>query len=140
MRWLLILIAGCDPGQDLGYDRMQTECGPDDGLVPELQIGLDGEDCAASAPEASPWIRARFSMSAPEVGVAYEANAGDLSVWLYPSGGTDWESPSSGTLTLTSFTEDVDASGSYSFTLEDDSTLSGSFDASFCEIEHTPCG
>lgn len=143
----LVLLTGCtlgdtgkESGEDLGYDLMHTECGPDDGPVPELKIGLEGSDCDATTPADAAWLRARFS-SEPAVGVAYPPNEGELSVWIYPSGGeTDWENPSGGSLTLDAYAEGASASGSYDFTLEDGSTLAGSFDAVFCELDYGPCG
>lgn len=140
--FLLVGLVGCDLGKTevSGYDLMHTECGPTDGPVPELKIDLDGEDCDADTPAATPWVRVRFSEGTPSTGVPYEPAAGDLSVWIYPDGGETWESAAGGSLTLDTYTAGVEAGGSYSFTLEDGSTLEGDFDASFCELDYGPCG
>ena len=126
--------SGTDSGgegefEDLGFDLMHMDCGPDDGLEPVLEIGLDGEDCDASAPADALWVRVMISGSA------------DLGVWVYPTGGTaDYASPSSGSLTLETYTEETEASGTFFFTMEDGTTVSGSFDAGFCDIPFEPCG
>ena len=140
--------SGTDSGgegefEDLGFDLMHMDCGPDDGLEPVLEIGLDGEDCDASAPADALWVRVMISGMASGVsgGSTYAVGSADLGVWVYPTGGTaDYAFPSSGSLTLETYTEETEASGTFFFTMEDGTTVSGSFDAGFCDIPFEPCG
>lgn len=130
-------------GEDLGFDLMYTDCGPDDGAVPVLEIGLLGEDCDASPPADAPWVRVMISGmgSGVSAGSTYEVGSVDLSAWVYPTGGVeDYAFPSSGHLTLTTYTSRTEASGTFSFTLPDGEALSGSFDAGYCDREYGPCG
>lgn len=139
--------SGDDSGvvyEDLGFDRLQTGCGPDDGLVPVVFVGLDGDTCDAAAPADEVWVRIMFNQMSGDAtaGTTYELGGelGDLSVWVYPSGGTDFVSPASATVTLSTYTPGAEASGTFSAVLDDGSTVAGSFDADFCDLEMEPCG
>ena len=81
--------SGSDSGgegefEDLGFDLMRTDCGPDDGPVPVLEIGLEGEDCDASEPASEPWVRVMISGMASGVsaGSTYAVGSAGLGVWV----------------------------------------------------------
>lgn len=134
--------SGAGEPEDLGVDVLQTECGPVDNLVPELEIGLVGEGCDATAPEDAVWVRIRFGELEAEVagGNTYDVASDDLSVWIHTAGRAEYESPVSGTVTVDTYTREVEATGSYALVRTDGTTLSGSFDAQFCYQEFAECG
>lgn len=133
--------SGPDSGWDRARDRMRQGCGPDDGLIPIVEAGWDGDTCAETAPETA-WVRIAFNeMSGPATaGTTYDLDSGDVSVWVFPFGGTDFVSPLSGTVALDAYTSREQARGRYSLVLDDGGPVTGEFWGAWCEVEMDPCG
>ena len=151
--WLLaIALVACDGGTDSGSEpsgpsgpaTLTPDCAPDDGPALTLRAGLDEASCGEDfvAPDG-PWVRIALWTDLPEADgdrVEITADNGKGGIWWYPDGGTtDWHALTDGSVTFDSYTPDGPASGTYTVVLEDGSSLSGTFDASFCD-EEPLCG
>ncbi len=135
-----------DAGDSVPFHLIRHDCGPTDG--PALRVGLYGSVDPACGGDPSQRSLELFVFATgtdsfpPTSGTAITSTVAMPrgTVTECPGGTPPCRTSQDFTLTFDSYTDDVDASGTYSVTFAGGGTLSGSFDAMWCEREPVLCG
>lgn len=142
---MLLLLLACVGTKDTtdstpALATATPSCAPWDGTAYAFTLPITGAAECTVTP-TTPWVRIEVYDTAQvplSAGDSYTLdNTGTTGAgWSYPTG--DLGSAvlaTSGNLTIDAWTEGSGGSGSWSLTLEDGSTLEGSFDATWCPAD-----
>jgi hypothetical protein len=124
-----------------GTATVTPDCAPDDGSALLISVGVSST-CGADAP-TTPWVRFALWSGLPNAdgdSVTLDASLANGNIWYYDQGGdTDWRVLAGASITFDEYDEAGAINGSYEMTLEDTTTLTGTFDATFCDAD-PQCG
>lgn len=126
------------PDEGPGGDAVVRDtCAPNDGPAFELQVGLDGTSCDATAQPDQPFVSIRIDAAGPAPGTFHfgelAGGQGD-----YDAGDGNVLTNGNGWIVIDAFDGET-VSGSYHLVVPEVAYLSGTFEAPYCE-GGGPCG
>ena len=131
------LLYGCSSASVIsGFHIAYSDCGPDDGEITTIDLGLTNPECDPST--LLDGIM-RISIYSGEVGFGDRFTIGqDMSaIWCNSN---ICENVVSGNLELTAFEDGIAVSGYYDLTLEDGTAFAGDLGAEWCDFGQVMCG